>query len=317
MINTPKFNSIFKEEFYDYVNYKKSIGFNYTNRSSYSNIEILDKFFIELNLEEKKIDNQIFEKWLFKCSKLSGSAKQSYYNAIHGFGTYLINHGYTNISIDLFPNCPYKRDTFIPYIFNKEEINNIFENSKDNEMLHLMLYLLYNCGLRIGEVVKLKVKDLNILDQTISIKSSKNNKSRLIPLTLSIFKLIYNYVASNNLLGDDYIFENNYKRRTVIDKTRKQFYEILEISKIPKRENNKQQRLHDLRHTFAVHALEQMIRKNFDLYVSLPMLSVYMGHESIVETEYYLRLVPEYENKVLTSKNYLENLYIEKGHYHE
>lgn len=317
MVNTPKFNSIFKEEFYDYVNYKKSIGYNYTNRSSYSNIEILDKFFIELNLKEKKINNQTFEKWLFKCSKFSGSTKQSYYNAIHGFGMYLINHGYTNVSIDLFPNCPYKRDTFIPYIYTKEEINNIFENSKDNETLHLMLYLLYNCGLRIGEVVRLKVKDLNILDETILIENTKNNKSRLIPLTTPIFRLIYNYIISNNLLENDYIFGNNNKRRNVIDTARRQFYKVLDISKIPKRENNKHQRLHDLRHTFAVHSLEQMIRKDFDLYVSLPMLSVYMGHESIAETEYYLRLVPEYENKVLTSKNYLENLYIEKECYYE
>lgn len=317
MINTPKFNSIFKEEFYDYVNYKKSIGYNYTNRSSYSNIEILDKFFVELNLKEKIINNQIFEKWLLKCSNFSGSTKQSYYNAIHGFGTYLINHGYTNISINQFPSCPYKRDAFIPYIFTKEEIYNIFKNSKDKEMLHLMLYLLYNCGLRIGEVVNLKLKDLNVVNQTILIENSKNNKSRLIPLTSSIFKLLYNYSSSNNLLDNDYIFENNHKRRSVIEKARKQFYKTLELSKIPKKNNNKYPRLHDLRHTFAVHALEQMQNKNFDLYVSLPILSVYMGHESIVETEYYLRLVPEYENKVLTSKNYLENLYLEKDYYHE
>ncbi len=317
MINMPKFNSIFKEELYDYINYKKSLGYNYTNRSSYSNIETLDKFFIELKLNEKKIDNDMFEMWLLKCSSFSGRTKQSYYNAIHSFGTYLINLGYTNIFIDLFPNCPYKRDKFIPYIFNSEEINKIFENSKNNEILHLMLYFLYNCGLRIGEVVNLKVKNLNSLDQSILIENSKNNKSRLIPLTSSIFKLVNNYIVRNNLLDNDYIFKNNCKRRTVIETTRKQFYEILNKSGISKRENNKHQRLHDLRHTFAVHALEQMLKHNLDLYISLPMLSVYMGHESIVETEYYLRLVPEYEDKVLTSKNYLKNLYIEKELYHE
>lgn len=54
-----------------------------------------------------------------------------------------------------------------------------------------------------------------------------------------------------------------------------------------------------MRHTFCVHTLEQMQTKGFDLYTSLPLLSVYLGHKHVTETEYYLRLVEEYHDSVL------------------
>lgn len=49
-----------------------------------------------------------------------------------------------------------------------------------------------------------------------------------------------------------------------------------------------------LRHTFCVRALEQMQEKGFDLYTSLPLLSTYLGHKHITETEYYLRMMEEH-----------------------
>ena len=56
-----------------------------------------------------------------------------------------------------------------------------------------------------------------------------------------------------------------------------------------------------MRHAFCVHTLEQMQAKGFDLYTSLPLLSVYLGHKHITETEYYLRLVDECHSSMLDS----------------
>ena len=69
-------------------------------------------------------------------------------------------------------------------------------------------------------------------------------------------------------------------------------------------------RLHDLRHTFCVRALEQMEAKGFDLYTSLPMLSTYLGHRRITETEYYLRLMESHFSGILNKvEKYSPNLY--------
>lgn len=56
---------------------------------------------------------------------------------------------------------------------------------------------------------------------------------------------------------------------------------------------------HDLRHTFAVHSLEQSIDHGLDPYCSLPTLSTYMGHRGVESTEYYLRLTKHYFINVL------------------
>ena len=53
-------------------------------------------------------------------------------------------------------------------------------------------------------------------------------------------------------------------------------------------------RLHDLRHTFAVTALASMAQAGLDLYVSLPILSNYLGHQSIGATDHYVRLTQSY-----------------------
>jgi integrase len=51
-------------------------------------------------------------------------------------------------------------------------------------------------------------------------------------------------------------------------------------------------RLHDIRHSFAVHRLERWYREGIDLSAKLPVLAAYMGHKSIRETQLYLRLTP-------------------------
>ena len=51
--------------------------------------------------------------------------------------------------------------------------------------------------------------------------------------------------------------------------------------------------MHDLRHTFAVHSLQNAVKRGIDPYAYLPMLSVYLGHKTVNATERYLRLTAE------------------------
>ena len=81
------------------------------------------------------------------------------------------------------------------------------------------------------------------------------------------------------------------------------FHQLLLDAKIPPRKDGGRQRLHDIRHTFCIRALEQMQKKGFDLYTSLPLLSRYLGHKHITETEYYLRLREEHFGGILEQSN--------------
>lgn len=312
-IYIPNFKSIFKDELFDFIMFKRSNGYKYGRRKCYNFIR-LDTFFIHYKLDEKKITNECIDEWLKQFSSLSINTKQLYYGVIHMFTEYLVCRNYTNITI---PSINYfnGKSGFVPYIYTKKELKDIFNESKNNDTLYMTLHLLYHCGLRISEVGNLKLSDFNIFNKTIIIRHSKNDVTRLIPLTDAITSMLQNYIGSKNLNQNDYIFECKNKRQTFQLKTRDNFHKVLEKTQIKKRENNKWPRLHDLRHTFAVHALEQMQDKGFDLYTSLPSLSIYLGHKSIVETEYYLRFTSSYSNKVLTSNEYIDDLYIEKETY--
>ncbi|WP_406543439.1 hypothetical protein [Clostridium ljungdahlii] len=70
--------------------------------------------------------------------------------------------------------------------------------------------------------------------------------------------------------------------------------------------------MHDLRHTFSVHALEQMVSQGKDRYCALPILSTYLGHKGIESTEKYLRLTKQYFKDILQySAEDAENIFPE------
>ena len=75
---------------------------------------------------------------------------------------------------------------------------------------------------------------------------------------------------------------------------RKLYHRTLKEANINGRASNGQSRVHDLRHNFAIHTLENVINLGMDPYCSLPILSVYMGHKGIESTEIYLRLTKHY-----------------------
>ena len=61
--------------------------------------------------------------------------------------------------------------------------------------------------------------------------------------------------------------------------------------------------MHDLRHTFAVHSLNQMVQQGMDIYCALPILSTYLGHASVAATEKYVRLTEEAYPGILGAVN--------------
>lgn len=313
----PNFESIFKLELTEFINFKRSAGYEYGPKVC-DLLKQLDKFFVEYNLQEKKIDLILIEKFFGKISNYTTSTKLGYFCKLRMFTEFLVSKNYPHITVPIY-NPYHKVQRFIPYIYTQQEIEKIFDISKSYFTLYTALHLLYNCGLRISEVVNLKMRNIDIENQTILIEHSKNDNMRLIPLTNTIFHVIQEYIHSTyySISDDMYVFDSSKSRITIKFNLRNTFHKIQSIVGIKERENGHLPRIHDLRHTFAVHALEQMQQRGFDLYTSLPILSIYLGHKSIVETEYYLRLIPEYSQNVLTSQDYIKDLYIKKEMFNE
>ncbi len=73
----------------------------------------------------------------------------------------------------------------------------------------------------------------------------------------------------------------------------KMYRKLLWTAKISHGGRGKGPRLHDFRHTFCVHTLVKQVKNGVDLYVTLPILSVYLGHNSVRATQRYVRLTAE------------------------
>lgn len=321
----PNFTSIFKEDLKNYILFKRSNGYKY-GKVTCAELLRIDRFFNEINLKEKKIDQNIIDLWLQKCSATNKKSTQSrYFSGMSCFCEYLRMTSHENIIQPEAHNLRYHSD-FIPYIFNQSEIHRLFNIAKDNSSIdinyktfYVMLCLYYCCGLRFSELYNLQVKDYLEDEQKIIISESKNMITREIPLSSSTYNILSNYIKNNNYLNsENYVFVNNRNKRISEYMVRKYYKELLEKAIIPVRYDGKRQRIHDLRHTFAVNSLKQMEQKGFDLYTSTSVLSVYLGHKSITETEYYLRLVQDEAKECQEQvKKYTKKLYESKVIYSE
>lgn len=320
------FESIFKEELYNYILSKKVQG-NKFDKTKCLRIKKMDTFFKDFNLQKKQLNSNIIEEWL----KLSPTikVKTQYFSDIYGFCKYLNILGYKSIIIPNYfdYNISYSRD-FIPYIFSNDEINSIFKIAKNNilkfsdklnyKTFYILICLYYTCGLRCSEALNIKYKDYDFKTKELTVLG-KNDVMRLIPLNESVSNIFESYINNNDYLNSDsFIFLNNkhehYSRNTLYY----MFKKILKQTNIPKTYQGKSQRIHDFRHTFAVNTLEQMQEKGFDLYASLNVLSTYLGHKNIIETEYYLRLLPQNDKEIFDKTNtYSKIIYKEKMVFYE
>lgn len=159
--------------------------------------------------------------------------------------------------------------------------------------------LLYTAGLRLGELLRLQVEDVEDEGSVLQIRESKFHKSRLVPLSESAQAEVCRYLkeraqfARRSLDGGPFLC---HVRRTEVRRYsapgfRSLILKLFALADIHDCEG-RVPRLHDLRHSFAVHSLIQSYRDGGDPQAALPKLALYLGHVSIESTMHYLKLVP-------------------------
>lgn len=310
----PEFHSIFSQELHDLIIYKRNCGLKYGRTNVHMCIK-LDEYFTSIHLDEKVIDYEVYDGWMKTIKTFTSSTRLRYHSAISSFCDYLRINSYDNIIQPESTNIAYK-SKFVPYIFNKTEIDKMFsilseeinqnpENNISKKYFYTLLCLFYGAGLRHMEGLKIKKKDYDHSTKTITVNEGKNGVSRLIPLSDSI---AYHLDKISQKVDEGYIFYPELSRETAKARDYYYFHDILKKAMIPARYDGKRQRIHDLRHTFCINSLKQMEKRGFDLYTSLSVLSAYLGHKHIYETEYYLRMVKSEGECVSEEAQYYMNL---------
>lgn len=165
------------------------------------------------------------------------------------------------------------------------------------EAFRLAIVILYTTGLRRGELVRLTVGDYEPRERTLLIRESKFHKSRIVPLSLDGACEIDRYLAIRRRQGLPHAADSPLLCTGL--QGRKPYSgggfhhavrALLRVAQV-RTEAGRLPRVHDFRHGFAVQALLRWYRTGADVQAKLPLLATYMGHVSIVSTEYYLRFL--------------------------
>jgi integrase/recombinase XerD len=162
----------------------------------------------------------------------------------------------------------------LPVILSRTELQLIFD-SLSNLKHKLMLSLAYGSGLRVNEVVTLKVKDIDFAQLTIHLKAGKGKKDRITIFPESIKGNLVNLIRNKE--SGQFVFESERGGKLTTHTAQKVFKNALKIARIKKPAT-----FHSLRHSFATHLLENG--------VSIRYVQELLGHKSIKTTQVYTKV---------------------------
>jgi site-specific recombinase XerD len=202
---------------------------------------------------------------------------------------------------------PHQR-SFKPYIFSPDEINALLRASEKlapnykfklkPQAIYTMISLLYTLGLRIGEMCRLQIGDIDIDRQTILIRNSKFYKDRILPFGPALTWCLTRYIEKRRnvfkpVKPNSPVFVARPPKAISETTIKGIFVELMKNAGVPRESCRRRPRVHDLRHTFAVHRLLRWYKEDVNVQNKLMLLSTFMGHIDIYSTQVYLTITDE------------------------
>lgn len=174
-----------------------------------------------------------------------------------------------------FSNIPLaKKERRLPEVLSRIEIDQIIK-ALDNTKHRLMLALAYGAGLRVSEIVSLRVSDLSLDEGTIHLKQAKGKKDRITILPDKLVVDLKNLMKGKS--GNDFVFSSERGGKLTTRTAQTVFEKALKKAKI-----SKPATFHSLRHSFATHLLENG--------VDIRYVQELMGHANIRTTQLYTQV---------------------------
>src|SRR3989338_7818845 len=167
-----------------------------------------------------------------------------------------------------------KKTKKLPIILSRNEIAEIINNVY-NQKHKLIIAMAYGSGLRVSEVIALKIKDVNLDELTIHLKEAKGKKDRLTIFPEKLKDKIRNLIAGKE--KKDYVFESERSGKLTERTAQKIFKQALQRAGI-----KKEATFHSLRHSFATHLLENGVDVRY--------VQELLGHTNIRTTQIYTHI---------------------------
>jgi integrase/recombinase XerD len=196
---------------------------------------------------------------------------------------------------------------FVPYIYSLSEIRRLTNRTilqkylsgtlAGVETFRTFLLFLYGTGVFVTEALTLHVSDVDLKRLTIKVKRHEDQKVRLIPIGRDVARLLSRYLNNPNrkALHSELVFVTAEGKPVSPITLRVNFKIIRRALKIVVADTpTHQPRMHDLRHTFAVHQITRWYEQRLNVEKMIPALACYLGRVGIRSTERYLHLTPRH-----------------------
>jgi integrase/recombinase XerD len=287
------------KEYQNYLKLERGLSKNTIDNYTFD-IEKLVLFLTqkEISISPIHITEEIIQQFIYEmASQVNPRSQSRLISGMKSFFNYLIFEDYRNDTPLELIEVP-KTGRKLPDTLSTLEIDSLIQaidlSTPEGERNKAMLETLYSCGLRVSELISLKLSDLFFEEGFIKI-TGKGNKQRFVPVGKSTIKLVTSYVnqvrvhLSIQKNFEDTLFLNRRGRQL----TRAMVFTIIKNLAI-KINLNKTISPHTFRHSFATHLLENG--------ADLRSIQLMLGHESITTTEVYMHLDRKFLSEVL--KNY-------------
>ena len=319
-MNNKCFIGIYADHIKQFIELKHSLGFKYNTEERI--LVRFDRLTVERCEKKIGITKELSEAW---CMKRDNESYTNQYNrnvVLNQFSLYLSQVGIPSRTFHIRK----QKKTFIPHIYTQREMGEIFnacdglrcDRRRMNTSYMVMpslIRLLYGTGIRIGEALCLKVKDVNLQDNFLILRDTKNGKERITPFSKSLSSVLQEYGLYRDKMPlvrtkNSFFFIQLNGKPCISHSIYIRFQYILRQANISFIGGHRGPRIHDLRHTFAVHSLAMMADGGMDIYCSLPILSTYLGHQSLEATNQYVRLTAEqYPNLIKETGDIYFNIF--------
>jgi integrase len=204
---------------------------------------------------------------------------------------------------------PFQPQRARPYLYSDDEIGRLLRAARDMTnryergalrpwVFHCLYGLLSVSGLRLGEALNLELRDVDLQSAVLTIRGTKFGKDRLVPLHASTCKVLDRYLVRRsrhwaNRPVSSYLFVSSWGNRLDAGEVHRTFYALSRQIGLRGPSASHGPRLHDMRHRFATNTLVRWYQSDQDPERLLPVLSAYLGHVHVEDTQWYLSGSPE------------------------
>lgn len=327
MMSMYEFKSSISEELTMFMEFCEASYAEQTRRMYLTHMKSLDCYLEANGFEGGYLSDELVDGWI---STLHGRdfTISSYITALRCFLRFRIGLGYGGY----IPPSRKKTYDYTPYIFSEDEVARIFEIADNyavrynNKLPHIQLELpmiiriLCGCGTRLGETLAIKMADVDLERQVITLRATKWDKERFVPVHPHLGDILDKYCRVMGLIGktDAYIFpRKDFNEPLKQFDIRNRFNLILRLAGISLDGREFRERgpcMHCLRHRFVFKSFKQLESDGVRIDDAVPILSVYLGHFDLTETEKYMKfsaqLFPEEMDKF---ESFSEGLFPELG----